>query len=377
MVDTELYIDRFIVRLLQAHNCVVVPELGGFISRPTPARMANSGLLMYPPGKAVVFNPNLCLNDGLLQQELVKHHGNNHVWAELVIRQQVLAWKHKLSLGHSLFIEGLGYINYTEGQGYRFKQLALYNLSPACYGLNIAKIQPLTLVQHSHNLSQAPSHPISPQIIYLEKMPASYKKFQWASIAAIALLSLSATYLYLLSFNPRLIDQAGLNFFKVPIIAQEDLARLEYAKLVDSTAVGVGLAVDVQEEKPVGQPDLEEERTENESPASGAQPVTETKEETPIEEAKAEETETTEPRLAKSESLVNGFYVIASVVSSADKIDLEVNRFKEKGYKAIAIPTENGAYRISIGQFNTRDSALTFKENILNDNNISSWILIK
>ncbi|MBI3141344.1 MAG: SPOR domain-containing protein [Bacteroidetes bacterium] len=377
-METELHIDRYIVRLLQQHNCVVVPDFGGFIARHTPARLATSGLLMYPPGKVVAFNPNLCVNDGLLQQELVRQHGNNHVWAELVIRQQVLAWKNTLTQGHTLSIEGLGFINYSESLGYRFKQLALANLSPACYGLCIQKAQPMTLVKHSDNLSPALSLPHSPQIIYLEKMPASYKKFQRASIAAIALLSLSAAYLYLLSFNPRFIDQAGLNFFKVPILAEDDLNRLEQAKTADTVLVEPELGVDIQEEKPREEIGAAAGHTIKEDHAIETKQIVEDVLDAPKEEvAEKETTAEATGAMPQADNLANGFYVIASVVSSADKIGLEVSRFKEKGYKATAIPTDNGAYRISIGHFNTRDSALTFKQNILNDNNISSWILIK
>jgi len=96
-----------------------------------------------------------------------------------------------------------------------------------------------------------------------------------------------------------------------------------------------------------------------------------------------EESASSEPEVAveevteteESTDVSELFHVIVSSVASASQIDMEVERFKQKGYTPIVLPTDNESYRISIGGFESKTSASDFKSDILNDNNISSWIL--
>ena len=49
--------------LLADYDCVVIPELGGFVANPIPARLDRKQHLFLPPGRAIVFNQNLQTND--------------------------------------------------------------------------------------------------------------------------------------------------------------------------------------------------------------------------------------------------------------------------------------------------------------------------
>ena len=234
------------------------------------------------------------------------------------------------------------------------------------------------------------AHRQKPETIVIEKLPVNYRNFQRASVAAIAILSLSAVYLYMLSFNPQAVDKAGLNFFSVPIIDSADLERLEITRQIEEDLDESERAIQKREissketlvAKDPGtqeeQDNLEKETTEAQQVAleNATQEPIDT-EESDVSEQNKESTNAPLAVLVDKDDLKSQFHVIVSVLSSVDRIDAEVKKFKVKGYEPIILPAEVGKYRISIGAFATRDSADTFKKNIYNDNSIDSWILKK
>ena len=61
-------LSRHIEILLLENDCVVVPELGGFIAYHQPAHYEEDEGVFLPPTRMVGFNPQLTMNDGLMVQ---------------------------------------------------------------------------------------------------------------------------------------------------------------------------------------------------------------------------------------------------------------------------------------------------------------------
>lgn len=57
---------EYISDLLFLHDCVIIPEFGGFICNYRSAYIDETSGIIYPPGKDILFNRNLTHNDGLL-----------------------------------------------------------------------------------------------------------------------------------------------------------------------------------------------------------------------------------------------------------------------------------------------------------------------
>lgn len=57
---------EYISDLLFLHDCVIIPDFGGFICNYKGAYIDEVNGRIYPPGKDIVFNKNLTHNDGLL-----------------------------------------------------------------------------------------------------------------------------------------------------------------------------------------------------------------------------------------------------------------------------------------------------------------------
>ena len=71
-------LSRHIEQLLLEHNCVIVPQLGGFVTQYVPARYVEAEKLFLPPARTVAFNPHLTLNDGLLVQSYMRVHSTTY-----------------------------------------------------------------------------------------------------------------------------------------------------------------------------------------------------------------------------------------------------------------------------------------------------------
>ncbi|RZK88838.1 MAG: SPOR domain-containing protein, partial [Hymenobacter sp.] len=60
--------------LLRDHDCVIIPDFGGLVAEPAPARVQPAGRhLLSPPTRQVAFNQALTRNDGLLLDALRQH----------------------------------------------------------------------------------------------------------------------------------------------------------------------------------------------------------------------------------------------------------------------------------------------------------------
>ena len=368
--NTELHI----ISLLYEHNFVIVPGFGGFIAKEKAASINSMGYIMTPPSKQIIFNPKLTANDGLLQQELVVKENLSYNQAEKAINLFVSRTKAELDKKHAAGIKDIGLFRKSADGLISFKQFAHANFLKNAFGLEATKILPV----EKHLEKEIEKVDLTKQqtkTIVIEKLPVSYQRFKKISIAAIFVLSLSAGYLYMLSFNPRAVQEAGLNFFNVPVLDENDIERLEEEKtsqneirnfieegndlksqIVDTDSADIlkTESEDLSEVETIDNPIIEEE--------VAAEEV--------IEEKVTQPTFASE-KAGKSQTL---YYVIAASLLSQEKINEEINRFKLKGFEPEIIPSD-GKFRISIGSFATKDSANTYKQNIFNDNNLQTWVL--
>ncbi len=99
-------IERDLHELLFCHDCVIVPQWGGFLTHYRPARLDEARKLVHPPGKDTSFNRNLVRNDGLLADHIAKRHGiafdlaSEHITAEVEAWQETLLRSGRLELPH-------------------------------------------------------------------------------------------------------------------------------------------------------------------------------------------------------------------------------------------------------------------------------------
>ena len=79
-------INKHISFLLCEHNCVIIPDFGGFVANYESSRLDNHSNLIYAPKKSIVFNKSLQNNDGLLINEIASYEGLTFKWHRQVFR---------------------------------------------------------------------------------------------------------------------------------------------------------------------------------------------------------------------------------------------------------------------------------------------------
>lgn len=121
--------------LLNNHDFVVIPSLGGFVASVQPARYEND--MLYPPCKMVGFNPTLTYNDGLLAQAIAQQNGCTLQEANMQIEQEVLLLHQQLHRWKHVSLGNIGCLHQTE-QGIDFE--------PNTHGIAISSSYGLTPV---------------------------------------------------------------------------------------------------------------------------------------------------------------------------------------------------------------------------------------
>ncbi|MES2762919.1 MAG: SPOR domain-containing protein [Bacteroidota bacterium] len=68
-------ITHLIAELLFRHDCVIIPDFGGFVARSYNSSFSKGSNVLYPQSKHILFNKNLIHNDGLLISALMQKNG--------------------------------------------------------------------------------------------------------------------------------------------------------------------------------------------------------------------------------------------------------------------------------------------------------------
>ncbi|HCO67449.1 MAG TPA: hypothetical protein DIT04_06810 [Dysgonomonas sp.] len=91
--------------LIQKHDCVIIPDFGGFVISHEGASIMPNGSIM-PPKVSVGFNPDLRSNDGLLAESYMTTYSISYDEASQKIEEAVkrlriiLGMKHPVQIGH-------------------------------------------------------------------------------------------------------------------------------------------------------------------------------------------------------------------------------------------------------------------------------------
>lgn len=131
----ETKIEQYIAELLYKHECVIVPQFGGFVARHLPASISNDGALISPPSKSILFNKNLQNNDGLLVNFIMEAQGLSYNEAN----EQVIKFAHNCSSSlqskQRLEIHGVGVLFLNAEHSIQFEPQADVNYLIESFGL--------------------------------------------------------------------------------------------------------------------------------------------------------------------------------------------------------------------------------------------------
>lgn len=129
-------ISRHIEILLLTNDCVIVPELGGFMTHHVSARYDEAEQLFLPPLRTLGFNPQLKMNDSLLAQSYVEAYDISYPEAVRRIEAEVNELKSQLDTEGYFELNGIGSMSLNDDGNIVFEPCEAGVLTPALYGLS-------------------------------------------------------------------------------------------------------------------------------------------------------------------------------------------------------------------------------------------------
>lgn len=137
------YIQRHIADLLIEHDCVVIPDFGGFVAKKRGARLDTQRHRIEPPAKEIGFNARLFHNDGLLAQDMRLREGISYIEAMQRIESEVAWIERQLDAGRQVNFDGIGALYRNSDKQVAFLPSGERNLLKAAYGCSPIMLTPV------------------------------------------------------------------------------------------------------------------------------------------------------------------------------------------------------------------------------------------
>lgn len=142
-------LSRHIENLLLKHNCVIVPQLGGFVTQYVPARYIAEEQIFLPPYRSVGFNPRLKHNDGLLIQSYMQTYDTSYPETIRLIEEAVVQVKEQLQTSGEFEFNNIGKLILRMDGSYDFSPCEAGVVSPELYAFDSFSIEAIAKVGSS------------------------------------------------------------------------------------------------------------------------------------------------------------------------------------------------------------------------------------
>lgn len=208
-------VSQYISDLLYTHDCVIIPEFGGFVGNIKSAELNQKTGSLSPPSKQILFNRNLTTNDGLLFNHIAQNESISQQEAKQRVEDFVNDCNNKLDTSKLLRISKVGLFTIAQEGNIIFIQdnsinyyIGSYGMKPI-YNKSIAREEVLAVATGS-------------DIKFLKTNPQKPQTFIRAAAVIIPLVALS--YISLTQ-EEKILDvykqMASLNPFNKSEIVEE------------------------------------------------------------------------------------------------------------------------------------------------------------
>ena len=134
-------IPAYLKKLLYQYDCVVVPELGGFLTHYLPASFSEATGEYLPPRRKLAFNEALRLDDGILMNYLMLHEATNRDEAQRHIASFVAELRQTVKQAGYFVIDGIGLFSPNDEGKLQFDPELRHNFHGEAYGLSAIPAQ--------------------------------------------------------------------------------------------------------------------------------------------------------------------------------------------------------------------------------------------
>ena len=212
-------ISEYISELLYIHECVIIPQFGGFVGNRKSAELNKKTGSLSPPSKQILFNRNLTTNDGLLINHIVQNESISQHEAKQKLEEFVNECNNKLDTSKVLRITKVGLFTIAQEGNIIFIQDSSINYYIGAFGM---------MPTYNKSIIRKEGLTIAPQsnIKFLKANKQKPKTFLRAAAIIIPLIALS--YISLTQ-EEKILDvykeMASLNPFSNSEKTEENIAQ--------------------------------------------------------------------------------------------------------------------------------------------------------
>ncbi len=197
-------LETYIATLLYDYDCVVVPQLGGFVTNYRPARIDEKAGMAYPPGKDIRFNRNLTKNDGLLASAIAAAKDISFEDAGKVISEEVEKAISALQEGTQIKFKKIGVLYFDDHKNMRFEAFNDNNFYRGAFGMEpfsiphfVKKELPTTEKVDVHLPQPKAETREETPVIPIEAAPEYRRSYTVYKVAAATLIPFIAMSIYM------------------------------------------------------------------------------------------------------------------------------------------------------------------------------------
>ncbi len=358
-------IDKHIEELLYNHDCVIVPDFGGFITSKKPAYFNPLTSVFFPATKTILFNKHLVYNDGLLAAKVAEKRALSMEESQQLLMQFKDDCFLRLNEEGRVEIEKVGVLFFDKEKNIQFQQ-ASTNFLKDSFGLTASSVQKIEVKEVVKPKVVVPAAIIErPVEVKVDRVtekrtekPARVKNpNRVGRLIPLLMIPLIAGGIFMITqqadFDKQNFNVANFNPFQ-GTYTQEYKPRTGDNFFIEKEQIELNIPV-VTLEKEVN--------TELNSTTESIEEIP-----TKIDSTYNETVEYSEDK---------NYHVIAGCFSIKENAEGLVNQWIESGTGASIIDKKGRLYRVAIESFSTRKEAKNFLRKTKKESNISLWILKK
>ena len=207
-------VNDYLKKLLYQYDCVVVPELGAFLTNYQSASFTESSGLFLPPRKRVAFNEALRLDDGTLANYIMLHEPVTREGARRHISQVVGELRRQVTVSGRFDIEGIGTFTSNEEEKLQFDPSLRHNFFGEAYGMSAVSARSLMVQALEAVVVEPTSMAMGPVLVRDDDTtftPMPRSRPYWRVAAAVLLVGSLGLFSYFSVIKPGQPLQSSLD----------------------------------------------------------------------------------------------------------------------------------------------------------------------
>ncbi|MFK7757053.1 MAG: SPOR domain-containing protein [Flavobacteriales bacterium] len=365
-------IHQSIQELLFDHECVIIPEFGGFVTNYKPAFVHPKKQLIFPPSKQVTFNVNLGNNDGLLANYISRKEQIRYDAALTYVNSTVKEFKEQLNTGKRLSINGVGTISVNSSGALEFSPEDTHNFLRSSFGLKPIFLPTLEELA-PEPAAAAVTAPQETPVISIVEPTAEKKERKFNKKWLVA-----AAFLPLMYFGGMTVHQNSSQisgFFSgwgtSKQITAEFTPRIEGEKIQFTYEEPTSQLRLIADQNPELQ-SIIYSFEEGEISPNGTKVLMNKVVDSAI--ATPNNSSTTSKAYEKTSSGLQLYFVVAGCFQDQNNADGLVNKLRKKGFDAGIFGKKGSLHMVCYGSYTNRSAAKTALTEIKSSENPGAWL---